>query len=352
MKVCVVGAGAIGGYLGARLTLAGEDVTLIARGAHLEAINRNGLKLVNRDGSEEVARLFRATSGLRNVEPQDIVVLAVKAHQIAPIVRDLRKLFSPHTMVVTMQNGIPWWYFQRHGGAYEGYRIKAIDPDGLIADTIEPDRIIGCIAYPAAEISAPGVVRHIEGTRFPVGELDGAETDRIRLVSDMFTRAGFKSPILSDIRSEIWLKAWGNLTFNPISALTHSTLVDICQYPLTRELAATMMTEAQSIAHKLGISFRVPLEKRIAGAEKVGKHKTSMLQDVEAGKALEADALLGAVVELGELTHTPTPCMSAVYACVKLLAKTMTDEALYIKGRTAARPAPVIEEVVKLSATG
>ena len=251
-----------------------------------------------------------------------------------------------------MQNGIPWWYFQRQGGTHEGYRIKAVDPDGLIADTIEPERIIGCIAYPAAEISAPGVVRHIEGTRFPVGELDGAETDRIRLVSDMFTRAGFKSPILSDIRSEIWLKAWGNLTFNPISALTHSTLVDICQYPLTRELAATMMTEAQSIAHKLGISFRVPLEKRIAGAEKVGKHKTSMLQDVEAGKALEADALLGAVVELGELTHTPTPCMSAVYACVKLLAKTMTDEALYIKGRTAAQAAPVGEEVVKLSATG
>ncbi|MDX1489223.1 MAG: 2-dehydropantoate 2-reductase, partial [Acidiferrobacterales bacterium] len=165
MKVCVVGAGAIGGYLGVRLTLAGEDVTLIARGAHLEAIKRNGLKLVNRDGSEEVARLFRATSGFRNVEPQDIVILAVKAHQIAPIVRDLRRLFSPHTMMVTMQNGIPWWYFQRYGGAHEGYRIKAVDPDGFIADTIEPERIIGCIAYPAAEISAPGVVRHIEGTR-------------------------------------------------------------------------------------------------------------------------------------------------------------------------------------------
>ena len=352
MKVCVVGAGAIGGYLGVRLTLAGEDVTLIARGGHLEAIKRKGLKLVNRDGTEEVARLFRATSGFRNVEPQDIVILAVKAHQIAPIVRNLRRLFSPHTMIVTMQNGIPWWYFQRHGGEHEAYRIKAVDPDGVIADTIEPERIIGCIAYPAAEISAPGVVRHIEGTRFPVGELDGAETDRIKLVSDMFTRAGFKSPILPDIRAEIWLKAWGNLTFNPISALTHSTLVDICQYPLTRDLAATMMTEAQSIAHKLGITFRVPLEKRIAGAEKVGRHKTSMLQDVEAGKALEADALLGAVVELGEVTHTPTPCMSAVYACVKLLAKTMTAEALYIKGRKAAPAAPVREAVVKLSATG
>ncbi len=351
MKVCVVGAGAIGGYLGVRLTLAGEDVTLIARGVHLEAIKRNGLKLVNQDGSEEVARLFRATSSLRDLEPQDIIILAVKAHQIAPIVGDLRRLFSPHTMVVTMQNGIPWWYFQRHGGAYEGYQIKAVDPEGVIGDAIEPERIIGCIAYPAAEISAPGVVRHIEGTRFPVGELDGAETDRIRLVSDMFTRAGFKSPILPDIRSEIWLKAWGNLSFNPISALTHATLVDICQYPLTRELAATMMSEAQDIALKLGITFRVPLEKRIAGAEKVGKHKTSMLQDVEAGKALETDALLGAVVELGKLTQTPTPSLRAVYACVKLLAKTIDEEALFIKGRTTAPPAPAKDERGKLSAT-
>ncbi len=352
MKVCVVGAGAIGGYLGVKLGRAGEDVTLIARGAHLEAIKKKALTLVTQDGKEEVARWVKSTNSFREAGPQDIVILAVKAHQIAPIAHELRALFNSHTMVVTTQNGIPWWYFQKHGSRYEGYRIKAVDPEGVIADNVEPDRIIGCIAYPATEISEPGVVRHVEGSRFPVGELDGAETDRIKLVSDMFTRAGFKSPILSDIRSEIWLKAWGNLTFNPISALTHSTLVDICQYPLTRGLAAQMMTEAQTIAHKLGVTFRVPLEKRIAGAEKVGKHKTSMLQDVEAGKALEADALLGAVVELGELTGTPTPCMTAVYACVKLLAKTMVDEALYIKGQPVAAAAPEPEMVLRLSAAG
>ncbi|MFQ5937822.1 MAG: 2-dehydropantoate 2-reductase, partial [Acidiferrobacterales bacterium] len=194
-------------------------------------------------------------------------------------------------------------------------------------------RIVGCIGYPAAEIADRGMIRHIEGTRFPLGELDGSESDRVRLVSNMLARAGFKSPILPDIRSELWLKAWGNLTFNPISALTHSTLADICQYPLTRELAEKMMLEAQITAQKLGVAFRVPLEKRIAGAERVGKHKTSMLQDVEAGKALETDALLGAVVELGELTNTPTPCLTVVYACVKLLAETIASEAMYIRGR-------------------
>ena len=352
MKVCVVGAGAIGGYLGVKLGRAGEDVTLIARGAHLEAIKRKALTLVTQDGKEEVARWVKSTNNLREAGPQDIVILAVKAHQIAPIARDLRALFNRHTMVVTTQNGIPWWYFYKHDSQYEGHRIKAVDPDGVIAGNIEPERIIGCIAYPATEISEPGVVRHVEGSRFPVGELDGAETDRVRLVSDMFTRAGFKSPILTDIRSEIWLKAWGNLTFNPISALTHATLVDICRYPLTRALAAQMMTEAQTIAHKLGVSFRVPLEKRIAGAEKVGRHKTSMLQDVEAGKALEVDALLGAVVELGELTGTPTPCMSALYACVKLLAKVMADEAIYIKGQPIDIAAPEPEMELRLSAAG
>jgi 2-dehydropantoate 2-reductase len=326
MKICVVGAGAIGGYLGVKLALAGEDVTLIARGAHLEAIKKNGLKLVMHDGTEHVAKNVKATSAMAEVGVQDLVILGMKAHQLPPVAADLRAMFGPQTIVVPTQNGIPFWYFQRHGGPLEGRIVESVDPGGVCVKNIEAERILGCVVYPASEIAAPGVIRHIEGDRFPIGELDGSETERARRVSETFTRAGFKSPILPDIRSEIWLKLWGNLTFNPISALTHSTLVDICQYPLTRDLAAKMMTEAQAIAHKLNIHFRVPLEKRIAGAEKVGKHKTSMLQDLEAGRPLEVDALVGAVVELGRMTDTPSPHIDAVYALTKLLDKTVQEE--------------------------
>ncbi len=350
MRVCIVGAGAIGGYVGARLGRAGEEVTLIARGAHLGAIKKSGVRLLLQDDMD-VVKWVRATNSFRDAGKQDIVILAVKAHQIAPIAADLRALFDPHTMVVTMQNGVPWWYFQKYAGEFEGYRIKAVDPDGVISANIEAERIIGCIAYPAAEVSGPGIIRHVEGDRFPIGELDGLESDRVRLVSDMFTRAGFKSPILSDIRSEIWLKLWGNLTFNPVSALTHSTLVDICQFPLTRALASQMMSEAQAIAEKLGAHFRVPLEKRIAGAEKVGKHKTSMLQDVESGKGLETDALLGAVIELGELTGTPTPSLSSVYACVKLLDRTIVQEGLYVKAQPHGSAAPAADLRVRHTVT-
>ena len=340
MRVCIVGAGAIGGLLGVKLGLTGNNVTLIARGLHLDATKKNGLKLMMKDGSEHVARDLKATSHIHEAGPQDVVILAVKAHQIAPIAADLQAMYTPDTTVVTTQNGIPWWYFQRHGGEFDNHRIEAVDPGGVIASNIEADRIIGSIAYPAAEIAEPGVIRHIEGTRFPIGELDGSESERAKAISQMLIDAGFKSPILSDVRSEIWLKAWGNLTFNPISALTHSTLVDICQYPPTQHLATMMMTEAQTVANKLGITFRVPIEKRIEGAEKVGKHKTSMLQDVEAGKAVEANALIGAVVELGELTKTPTPHISAIYACVKLLSKTMVEERISIKGQSLeAQPA-------------
>jgi 2-dehydropantoate 2-reductase len=229
-------------------------------------------------------------------------------------------------MVVTMQNGIPYWYFHKHGGELEGSRLDSVDPTGLISEKIPAQRVIGCVVYPASKLVAPGVVKHIEGDRFPVGELDGSTSKRVTRVSESFTKAGFKAPVLDSIRAEIWLKLWGNLTFNPISALTHSTLVDICQYPLTRELAAAMMTEAQTIASKLGITFRVPLEKRIAGAEKVGKHKTSMLQDFEGGREPEIEALVGSVVELGRLTQTPTPHIDTVYALAKLFAKTLAEE--------------------------
>ena len=326
MKICIVGAGAIGGLMGAKLALAGEEVTLIARGAHLDAIRQNGLKLIEEDGAEHMAKNVKATSKLSEAGKQDVVILALKAHQVEPIATELPALFGPSTIVVTTQNGIPWWYFQKHGGEFEGRRVETVDPNGTLMANVEVERILGCVVFPAAEIAAPGVIRLIEGNRFPVGELDGSESERVKMITATFTKAGFKSPVLKDIRAEIWLKLWGNLSFNPISALTHSTLVDICQFPLTRQLAADMMTEAQTIANKLGVEFRVSLEKRIAGAEKVGKHKTSMLQDIEIGRAIEIDALVGAVIELGRLTQTPTPHIDAAYACVKLLAKTLGEE--------------------------
>jgi 2-dehydropantoate 2-reductase len=326
MKIAIIGAGAIGGYVGVKLALAGEDVTFIVRGANLAAIRSNGMKLVLADGSEQVARNVRATNDYTEAGVQDIVILAMKAHQVEAIVQDLPKLLGAHTLIVTMQNGIPFWYFHGHGGALAGKPVTSVDAHGTLASTIPADRIIGCVVYPASELTAPGVVQHIEGERFPLGELDGRITERVERVSRCFTDAGFKAPVLDDIRAEIWLKLWGNLTFNPISALSHATLLDICQYPLTRELAANMMREAQAVAHKLGIEFRVSLEKRIAGAEKVGRHKTSMLQDIEAGRDPEIDALVGSVIELGRLTDTPTPHIDTVYALVKLLAKGMGDQ--------------------------
>jgi 2-dehydropantoate 2-reductase len=326
MKIAIIGAGAIGGLVGAKLALAGEDVTFIVRGANLDAIGKNGIKLISAEGEEQVARNVKATDRYDEAGPQDIVVLAMKAHQVEAVANDVPKLFGPETVVVTMQNGIPYWYFHQHGGALAGTPVRSVDPSGLVATKIPAQRVIGCVVYPASELIAPGVVKHIEGDRFPVGELDGSTSERVNRVSACFTGAGFKAPVLDNIRSEIWLKLWGNLTFNPISSLSHSTLVDICQYPPSRELAAAMMREAQAVAHKLGIEFRVTLEKRIAGAEKVGKHKTSMLQDVEAGRAPEIDALVGAVVELARLTDTPTPHSDTVYSLVKLLARTMEDQ--------------------------
>ncbi|SFD37519.1 2-dehydropantoate 2-reductase [Collimonas sp. OK412] len=325
MKIAIVGAGAIGGYVGAKLSLAGEDVTFIVRGANLDAISRNGMKLILEDGSEHIARA-KATDNYRLAGRQDLVILALKAHQLESIADQLHHLLGPETAIVTMQNGIPYWYFHKNGGALEGSILKTVDPTGEISEKIPASRVIGCVVYPASELIAPGVVRHFEGERFPLGELDGSHSERVTRISECFVKAGFKAPVLDDIRSEIWLKLWGNLSFNPISALTHSTLVDICQFPLSRALAAALMTEAQAIAHKLGIAFRVPLDKRIAGAEKIGKHKTSMLKDVEAGRALEIDALVGSVIELARLTHTPTPHLDTVYALVKLLAKTFEEE--------------------------
>jgi len=334
MKICVVGAGAIGGMMASRLAQSGHEVSVIARGKHLEAIRANGLKYIE-NGEEAVITDLVATSEMAEITGQDLLLLAVKAHQIVPIADKLMPMLADSGVIVTLQNGIPWWYFQKLGGDYDGNIVSTVDPEGVLASTIDPDRVIGCIAYPAATIESPGVIKHIEGHRFPVGELDGAESERVQAICNAFVEAGFKSFVLPDIRSEIWLKLWGNLTFNPISALTHATLVDICQFPQTRALAAQMMTEAQQVAEKLGASFRVTIERRIEGAESVGKHKTSMLQDLEVGKALEIEGMLGVVIELGELTGTPTPAINTIYALVRLLDKNVQEQGVKI----AALPA-------------
>ena len=323
MKICIVGAGAIGGYLGAKLALAGEEVTLIARGSHLEAIKKSGLKLLIADGSDQIATPALATSDIQEAGPQDVVILTIKAHSVPAIAPFLPALYNPQTIVVTAQNGVPWWYFRKYGGEYEGTRIQSVDPDGIIEANIGADRAIGCVVYPATEIIEPGVIKHIEGDRFTLGEIDGTKTERIQLLAQTLKQAGFKAPIRNQIRTEIWIKLWGNVAFNPISALTGATLEDICRYPLTRELARQMMTETQAIAENLGIKFGITLEQRINGAENVGAHKTSMLQDIEAERPTEIDAIVGAVAELGKLTQIPTPHIDAIYASVKLLEKSL-----------------------------
>jgi 2-dehydropantoate 2-reductase len=337
MKICVVGAGAIGGYLGARLARAGEQVTFIARNRNLEAINAQGFRLLLEDGSEEhtpPGAHLRAVQRYADAGEQDAVLLTVKAHQVRDLLPDLRALFGPQTAVVTMINGVPWWYFHRLGGDFEGRRLESVDPGGVIGAHIEPERVIGSVVYPASELVAPGVVRLIEGNRFTLGEPDGTRTERVEALSQALMRAGFKAPVAKDIRSEIWVKLWGNLSFNPISALTHATLEDICRFPPSRELARRMMAEAQAVAEALGVRFKISLEQRLAGAEAVGAHKTSMLQDVEHGRALELQALVGAVVELGQVTGVPTPSIEAIYATTQLLAQTLQAQ----QGRLRVEP--------------
>ncbi len=326
MKIAIVGAGAIGGYLGARLAASGEDVTVIARNRNLEAIRANGLRLIQEDGSELQARGVRAVQRMAEAGPQDAVLLTVKAHQVGDLLPELRELFGPQTALVTMINGIPWWYFHKLPGPHEGLGLDSVDPGGLIAAHVEPGRVIGSVVYPAAQLVEPGVVKVIEGNRFTLGEPDGSRSARVEALSQALMKAGFKAPVAKDIRSEIWVKLWGNLSFNPISALTHATLEDICRFPPTRALAATMMGEAQAVAEGLGVRFKISLEQRLKGAEAVGAHKTSMLQDVEHGRALELEALVGAVVELGRITGTPTPTIGALYATTSLLARTLAAQ--------------------------
>jgi 2-dehydropantoate 2-reductase len=319
MKICIYGAGAIGGFLGAELALAGADVSLIARGPHLAAMRENGLALI-RNGERRTARVT-ATDNPAELGPQDYVIITLKAHSVPGVVDAMQPLLGPETAVVTAVNGLPWWFFHEFGGPYAGRQLDSVDPGGVQWRGIGPERAIACVVYPATEVSEPGVIQHIDGDRFTLGEPDGNRTDRIMALARALIDAGLKAPVKPRIRDEIWIKLWGNLSFNPISALTGETLEGICNDDAVRGVARQMMIEAQTIGETLGIRMAVDVDKRIAGAKAVGAHKTSMLQDLERGRPMEIDALVGSVQELGRLTEHPTPTIDTVLALVKLRAR-------------------------------
>ncbi len=314
MKICIYGAGAIGGYLGVQLALAGHEVSLIARGAHLAAMKNQGLRLLI-DGEERVAHPL-CTDDPREAGPQDFVIVTLKAHSVPAIVEAMEPLLGPETAVVTAVNGVPWWYFYKLAGPFENRQLESVDPGGAQWRAIGPERAIGCVVYPACEVKVPGVIEHLDGDRFSVGEPSGEKTERVKLLSDALIQGGFKAPIRR-IRDEIWVKLWGNLCFNPISALTCSTLDVIATEPGTRQVARAMMLEAKAIGDKLGVRFGVDVEKRMDGAAAVGAHRTSMLQDLERGRPMEIDALVTAVAEMGRLVEVPTPTIDTVLALVQ-----------------------------------
>lgn len=334
MKFCVYGAGAIGAYMGGRLAQAGADVSFIARGPHLAAMQARGVTLLTDEGSARIE--VRCTSDARELGPQDYIIVALKAHSVPGVVEAMQPLIGPETAVVTAVNGIPYWYFYRHGGAFAGTRLESIDPGGKQWERLGPERAIGCVLYPAAEIVEPGVVRHVYGKKFPIGEPSGETTTRIVKLQEAMTAAGFDAPIREDIRDEIWLKLWGNLCFNPISALTHATLDVITSNPATRAVSRAMMLEAKAIADRFGVHFRVDVERRIDGAGAVGAHKTSMLQDLEQGRPMEIDPLLTVVQEMGRLVGQATPIVDAVLALVKLREQTAHQERAELAARVAA----------------
>jgi 2-dehydropantoate 2-reductase len=319
MRIAIFGAGAIGGYLGAKLALAGEDVTLVARGPHFEATKRDGLRLIE-DGIETVVRPAIVSDG-RDAGQPDYLVLAVKAHSVAPALDSITPMLGPNTAVVTAQNGVPWWYFYGVDGPLRDRRLESLDPGGRIWDAIGPERVIGCVVYPACEIVAPGVIRHIEDNRFSLGEPDGSRSDRASAFAKALIGAGLRAPLRSRIRGEIWVKLWGNVALNPLTALTRATLAEVCLTPATRAFARNVMLEVEAVASALGETMAVNLDARLNGARDVGEHKTSMLQDLELGRPLEIDPLTGAVVELARLTNVATPYLDALDGMIRLLAK-------------------------------
>ena len=317
MKIVIAGAGAIGGYIGARLARAGADVILFARGAHLEAMRERGLRV---EGAEESFEVRPSVTGsLESIGPADVVFLGVKAHSLTELAPRLVPLFHQDTVVVSTQNGIPWWYFQYHGGELDGLTLERVDPGGIVARSIEARRVVGSLAYFATEIEKPGVIRHIEGNRISFGEPDGTKSERCTRIAQALIAAGLRCPVSTRFRQEIWVKLLGNVAFNPISALTGGTLVRMATHPETSALVREIMKETEAVAQRLGIELPISIDQRIAGAAKVGEHKTSMLQDLEAGRPMELDAVVGAVIELGERLGIPMPSTRAVYACAALV---------------------------------
>jgi 2-dehydropantoate 2-reductase len=319
MKFLIAGAGAIGAYVGARMAKAGFDVTLFARGPHLRAMQERGVQVKSADG--DFVAHPKIASSLEDAGPVDVVVLGVKAHGLTRLAPQLRPVLGPETTVVSTQNGIPWWYFQGFGGDWEGMRLQRVDPGGVISSAIEAHRVVGSIVYFATEITAPGVIQHIEGDRISIGEPDGTRSDRCRRLAEVLIASGLRCPVTTRIRHEIWVKILGNASLNPVSALTRTTLGEMLRDLEVRSLIRNIMQEVEAVAQKLGMELPVSVDQRIAGAEKVGEHKTSMMQDLEAGRPIELEALVGSVVELGERLGLPMPYTRTVYSCTKLLAQ-------------------------------
>jgi 2-dehydropantoate 2-reductase len=321
MKICVFGAGAIGGYMGVKLAQADAEVSLVARGPHLAAMQENGLTLIEEDGAPQTVKV-KASDNPADLGQQDYVIVTLKAHSVPPVVPNMQPLIGENTTIVSGVNGVPWWYFHKIGTDLEGTRLATVDPGNAQWDGFGPDRVLGCVVYPAAEVPEPGVIKHIEGNRFSLGEPDGSKSERAMALSKALMAAGLKAPVRPRLRDEIWVKLWGNLSFNPISALTHATLDVLCTDADTRPVARNMMLEAQTIAEKLGVKFPIDVDRRIDGGAAVGAHRTSMLQDLDQGRPMEIDALVGSVQELGRITNTPTPTIDTVLALTKLRART------------------------------
>lgn len=320
MKICVFGAGAIGGYMGVKLAQAEADVSLVARGPHLAAMQQNGLRLIEEGQEHKVS--VSASDTPSDLGEQDYIIVTLKAHSVPPVVEKMRPLIGKNTTIVSGVNGVPWWYFHKIGGPLEGTRLHSVDPDDAQWNGFGPDNVLGCVVYPAAEVIEPGVIKHIEGNRFSLGEPDGSKSERAIALSQALSAAGLKAPVRPKLRDEIWVKLWGNLSFNPISALTHATLDVLCTDEGTRPIARAMMLEAQEIAEKLGVKFPIDVERRIDGGAAVGAHRTSMLQDLDQGRPMEIDALVASVQELGKITKTPTPIIDTVLGLVRLRART------------------------------
>ena len=319
MKICIFGAGAIGGYMGVKLAQIGTDVSLVARGPHLEAMKKNGLRLI--EGESDVTVPVAASENPKDLGFQDYLIITLKAHSVPSIIEKVRPLVNEKTTIVSGVNGIPWWYFHKIGGEFEGAKLASVDPGNVQWDFFGPSKVLGCVVYPAAEVLEPGVIKHIEGNRFSLGEPDGSKSDRALKLSKVLSEAGLKAPVRPKLRDEIWVKLWGNLSFNPISALTHATLDVLCTDIGTRDVARQMMIEAQIIAEKLGVKFPIDVERRIDGGAAVGAHRTSMLQDLDQGRPMEIDALVTSVQELGRITKTPTPTIDVVLSLIKLRAR-------------------------------